>query len=405
MMRILFSIFIVSFFASYEANSLGLTAVELVAELPVCGGSDQGPAIYVVETGRFHVCNVGTWTAVGAAKAAEWDSAYTERLQWDGGSTGLDTSNARTNLGLGTAATLDAGASVGNVLSLDGSGNMPAMAGTALTGLSGFDAASININRLSASSCAEGSLLTATNSAWQCETFTGRSDYWIRGLQLSWETDSTVRLSAGEATSLTGRKIVLPSDISIDRLFLGINGYDGTGGTAGSWYAVWLVSGSSGVGGLLSASSTDPTIPSGYDDQKRRVGWIRINISSNIERFVAASTNGSRFFSMTSTWIATTNTTNSTYTSINNLLPPGTTWARIGLRATGTGSTNAGHAAICCSLEAFWAESLSAATDYDTNTSDIEIKLNSGTRQLRVWVIGSTTGKEYRILGWYDDLH
>ena len=34
------------------------------------------------------------------AKCANWDSAYTQRMQWDGGSTNLNVSNARTNLGL-----------------------------------------------------------------------------------------------------------------------------------------------------------------------------------------------------------------------------------------------------------------------------------------------------------------
>jgi len=39
------------------------------------------------------------------AKQTEWDTAYTDRLKWDGGSTGLNASTGRTSLGLGTAAT------------------------------------------------------------------------------------------------------------------------------------------------------------------------------------------------------------------------------------------------------------------------------------------------------------
>lgn len=34
-----------------------------------------------------------------------WDTAYTDRLKWDGGATGLDASTGRTSLGLGTIAT------------------------------------------------------------------------------------------------------------------------------------------------------------------------------------------------------------------------------------------------------------------------------------------------------------
>ena len=46
-------------------------------------------------------------------------------------------STARTNLGLGTAATLDAGTSANNVVQLDGSGALPAVDGSALTGIEG----------------------------------------------------------------------------------------------------------------------------------------------------------------------------------------------------------------------------------------------------------------------------
>jgi hypothetical protein len=39
---------------------------------------------------------------------ANWDTAYTDRLRWDGGSTGLVAATGRTSLGLGSAATSDA---------------------------------------------------------------------------------------------------------------------------------------------------------------------------------------------------------------------------------------------------------------------------------------------------------
>ena len=35
---------------------------------------------------------------------SNWDTAYTDRNKWDGGSTGLTASTGRTSLGLGTAA-------------------------------------------------------------------------------------------------------------------------------------------------------------------------------------------------------------------------------------------------------------------------------------------------------------
>ena len=40
------------------------------------------------------------WIPAKRAKNENWDTAYTERRQWDGGSTNLNASTARTNLGL-----------------------------------------------------------------------------------------------------------------------------------------------------------------------------------------------------------------------------------------------------------------------------------------------------------------
>ena len=42
---------------------------------------------------------------------------------------------ARTGLGLGTASTLDSGTGANNILTLDGSGNLPAINGAAVTGI------------------------------------------------------------------------------------------------------------------------------------------------------------------------------------------------------------------------------------------------------------------------------
>lgn len=46
--------------------------------------------------------------SITSTDTTNWDTAYTDRLKWDGGSTGLNASTARTSLGLGTAATTDA---------------------------------------------------------------------------------------------------------------------------------------------------------------------------------------------------------------------------------------------------------------------------------------------------------
>lgn len=52
---------------------------------------------------------------------SNWDTAYSERRQWDGGSLNLDASAAFTSLGLGNAATKNVGTSSGTVASGDDS--------------------------------------------------------------------------------------------------------------------------------------------------------------------------------------------------------------------------------------------------------------------------------------------
>jgi hypothetical protein len=61
--------------------------------------------------------NAGTWTSwkeiyhsgVFTNNSSNWNTAYTDRNKWDGGSTGLTASTGRTSLGLGTAATAATG--------------------------------------------------------------------------------------------------------------------------------------------------------------------------------------------------------------------------------------------------------------------------------------------------------
>lgn len=50
-----------------------------------------------------------------------WDSAYTDRLKWDGGATGLSAPTGRTSLGLGGAAVLNIGTTAGTVAAGDDS--------------------------------------------------------------------------------------------------------------------------------------------------------------------------------------------------------------------------------------------------------------------------------------------
>ena len=68
--------------------------------------------------------------------------------------------------------------------------------------------------------------------------------------------------------------------LSISGATSGANGLDtGTIATS-SWYSVWVIWNGTITAGLLSLSSTAPTLPSGYT-HKARVGWMRTDATAN----------------------------------------------------------------------------------------------------------------------------
>lgn len=73
-------------------------------------------------------------------------------------------------------------------------------------------------------------------------------------------------------------------DLTIDITSTGINGLD-TGSEANStWYHIWIISNGTSVSGLLSTSSTSPTLPSGYT-YKGLVSAVYNNSSGNFNPF------------------------------------------------------------------------------------------------------------------------
>jgi formylglycine-generating enzyme required for sulfatase activity len=101
----------------------------------------------------------GTYSVV-TDNSANWDTAYTDRMKWDGGATGLVAATGRTSLGLGTAATLDVGTTANKVVQLDGTAKLPAVDGSQLTNL---PAASLT--------CPTGYILVPADSSFTRESF------------------------------------------------------------------------------------------------------------------------------------------------------------------------------------------------------------------------------------------
>ena len=61
------------------------------------------------ETASIALAFASGYSLPPTASQVNWDAAYSERLRWDGGGTGLNAATARTSLGLGTAATAATG--------------------------------------------------------------------------------------------------------------------------------------------------------------------------------------------------------------------------------------------------------------------------------------------------------
>lgn len=107
-------------------------------------------------------------------------------------------------------------------------------------------------------------------------------------LSVSCNSDTVVGSSCDEIilsnSSLQKVRLVSPSIATADITTSGLGGLD-TGAEAGNtWYYIWIIYNGTLTSCLLSASSTAPTMPSGYT-YKALVGAVRNNGSSNFLRF------------------------------------------------------------------------------------------------------------------------
>jgi hypothetical protein len=76
----------------------------------------------VTTSGTIALAFAAGYSLPTTVSQTNWDTAYSERLYWDGGSTGLNATTARTSLGLGGSATLDVGTTAGTVAAGDALG-------------------------------------------------------------------------------------------------------------------------------------------------------------------------------------------------------------------------------------------------------------------------------------------
>jgi len=101
-------------------------------------------------------------------------------------------------------------------------------------------------------------------------------DKHVQGLTLTYIDDDNIQIGTGECRNIANdADMSLASVQNIDITASGINGLDTGSVSDATWYSIWLVSGTSGTGGLYSTSTDSPTLPAGYDVSKRRIGWIK----------------------------------------------------------------------------------------------------------------------------------
>jgi hypothetical protein len=112
----------------------------------------------------------------------------------------------------------------------------------------------------------------------------GATKDYISGFLPSRTSDTVLSVSSGVCRDDGDTFDLETEDAStINSAITGAGGLDTGSMSDDTWYYVWVVGKSDGtVAGLLSLSSTDPTMPSGYD-YKRRVGAWRYQTAKFME--------------------------------------------------------------------------------------------------------------------------
>jgi hypothetical protein len=142
-------------------------------------------------------------------------------------------------------------------------------------------------------------LTVARTAAWQDASGTvayladvtaaagGRAGY-LSGCQARYQTASQVAIAAGLARSSDDTfDLVVTATLTVDITVAGAGGLDAGAEAADTWYAVYVIGDSTLTNptvGLLSTAFESPTLPAGYDKQ-RRVGSVRNNAASNFIEF------------------------------------------------------------------------------------------------------------------------
>lgn len=168
-------------------------------------------------------------------------------------------------------------------------------------------------------------------------------------------TSATVSVAGDEivvANAANAYATLRAISLSINSAGSGANGLDTGTLAANTWYSVWVIYNGTTTAGLLSASSTSPTLPGGYT-HKARVGWIRTDSSGakyplaftqagRVVRYrVAAGSNVASLPVMASGSVGTYSATTPTYSAVGvgSFAPPTAASINVGLISAFNGAS------------------------------------------------------------------
>lgn len=117
--------------------------------------------------------------------------------------------------------------------------------------------------------------------------FPGPPKFSFQGLKVIRLSDTQVRVTADELVleNVSGQKYTATSlNVTGDITVSGANGLDAGAEASDTWYYVWVISDGTTEAALLSASSTNPTMPAGYT-YKALVGAVRNDSSGDFIDF------------------------------------------------------------------------------------------------------------------------
>lgn len=238
---------------------------------------------------------------------------------------------------------------------------------------------------------------------------------YIFGLYVTYSTSNTVDITTGSCRDSTDSyNIHVTSVLTPNISASGAGGLDTGSETSDTWYYIYVIGDSTGinsVSSLISASSSSPTLPAGYD-HFRRIGSIRNDASSdflNIRGFPSADYRYFFYEENISTLQVLSSGSATTYTNVNcaAFVPPTATIIKVLLGHDGDSGESAyvkrpdNLATSPGNIEQSGASGFLVATATTYALCDVEV---NGSQQVSYAVTEAASDCDIHIVGYYDNV-